>query len=80
MAKQGREELPTLLSTSITLYFIISGINSPLICGVTDIFKHFHGTSQEKIGWNKAVLSFPRGGKKKRVDEMCVYAEKASLE
>lgn len=81
MAKQmspGREEWPTLLCTSASLCYIISGINSPLICGVTDIFKHFHGTLQEKKGWNKAALLFLWG--KKGRDEMCVYAEKASLE
>lgn len=74
MVKQmspGREEWPTLLSTSVLFYFIMSGINSLLICGVKDIFKHFHGTSQEKIGWNKAALLFLEG--KKGVDEMCVF-------
>lgn len=32
-----------------------------LICGAIDIFKYFHGTSQEKIRWNKATLLFLRG-------------------
>ncbi len=67
MAEQmspGREEWSTLLSTSVPLCYIISGINSPLICSVTDIFKCFHGTSQEKIGWNKAALLFLLGKKR----------------
>lgn len=47
-----------------------------LICGAIDVFKYFHGTSQEKkeVEQSNSVVSQGEKG-----DEMCVYAEEASL-